>query len=84
MSKPRIAYIGVGLMGLPMTTRLVSLGYASWGEGQLESELMRNSWLTVDAEKAIIFDTPVNQRYERALDLLGLKAWMIAPQAGHA
>ncbi len=63
---------------------LVSLGYASWGEGQLESELMRNSWLTVDAEKAIIFDTPVNQRYERALDLLGLKAWMIAPQAGHA
>ena len=63
---------------------LVSLGYASWGEGQLESELMRNSWLTVDAEKSIIFDTPVNQRYERALDLLGLKAWMIAPQAGHA
>jgi putative transcriptional regulator len=63
---------------------LVSLGYASWGEGQLESELMRNSWLTVDAEKSIIFDTPVNQRYERALDLLGLKAWMIVPQAGHA
>ncbi len=63
---------------------LVSLGYSSWGEGQLESELMRNSWLTVDAEKSIIFDTPINQRYERALDLLGLKAWMIAPQAGHA
>jgi putative transcriptional regulator len=63
---------------------LVSLGYSSWGEGQLESELMRNSWLTVDAEKSIIFDTPVNQRYERALGLLGLKAWMIAPQAGHA
>ncbi len=63
---------------------LVSLGYASWGEGQLESELMRNSWLTVDAEKSVIFDTPVSQRYERALDLLGLKAWMIAPQAGHA
>lgn len=63
---------------------LVSLGYSSWGEGQLESELMRNSWLTVDAEKSIIFDTPVNQRYERALDLLGLKAWMISPQAGHA
>ncbi len=63
---------------------LVSLGYASWGEGQLESELMRNSWLTVDAEKSIIFDTPIGQRYERALDLLGLKAWTIAPQAGHA
>lgn len=63
---------------------LVSLGYSSWGQGQLESELMRNSWLTVDAEKRIIFDTPVNQRYERALELLGLKAWMIAPQAGHA
>lgn len=63
---------------------LVSLGYSAWGEGQLETELGENSWLTVDADQAIIFDTPVDQRYDKALALLGLQAWMISTQAGHA
>jgi putative transcriptional regulator len=63
---------------------LVSLGYSSWGEGQLESELGSNSWLTVSADPAIIFDTPVAQRYAKALALLGLEAWMISTQVGHA
>lgn len=63
---------------------LVSLGYSAWGEGQLESELAENSWLTVGADISVIFDTPVDQRYARALKLLGLEAWMIAPDAGHA
>ena len=63
---------------------LVSLGYSAWGEGQLESELAENSWLTVDADISVIFDTPVEQRYARALSLLGLEAWMLSPDAGHA
>ncbi len=63
---------------------LVTLGYSAWGEGQLESEIAENSWLTVDADAAVIFDTPVPERYERALKLLGLEAWMIAPGVGHA
>jgi putative transcriptional regulator len=63
---------------------LVSLGYSAWGEGQLETELGENSWLTVDADQSVIFDTPVEQRYDRALALLGLQAWMISSQAGHA
>ncbi len=63
---------------------LVSLGYSSWGEGQLESELGENSWLTVDADPEVIFCTPVEQRYDRALALLGLQAWMISSQVGHA
>ena len=63
---------------------LVSLGYSAWGEGQLESELGDNSWLTVDADLAVIFDTPVDQRYDKALELLGLQVWMLSPQAGHA
>ncbi len=63
---------------------LVSLGYSAWGEGQLESELGDNSWLTVDADLAVIFDTPVEQRYDKALELLGLQMWMLSPQAGHA
>ncbi|PHM19897.1 MAG: hypothetical protein CK604_09750 [Curvibacter sp. PD_MW3] len=63
---------------------LVSLGYSAWGEGQLESEIGENSWLTVDADLAVIFETPVAQRYDKALSLLGLQAWMLSPEAGHA
>ena len=63
---------------------LVTLGYAAWGEGQLESEIGENSWLTVEADPSIIFDTPLEQRYERALSLLGLQPWMLSPDAGHA
>ena len=63
---------------------LVTLGYSSWGEGQLESELAENSWLTVGADLSVIFDTPVAERYDRALALLGLKAFMLSPDAGHA
>jgi len=62
----------------------ISLGYASWGEGQLESEIAENSWLTVGADQAVIFDTPVEQRYDKALSLLGLQAWMLSSEAGHA
>lgn len=63
---------------------LITLGYAAWGEGQLETELGENSWLTVDADPAVIFETPVDQRYDKALALLGLQAWMISNQVGHA
>ena len=63
---------------------LVTLGYASWGQGQLESELAENSWLTVAADHQVIFDTPVAQRYDRALLLLGIEPWMLSSDAGHA
>lgn len=63
---------------------LISLGYSSWGEGQLESELAENTWLTVEADAAVIFDTPVEQRYSKALALLGLQEWMISPDVGRA
>lgn len=62
----------------------VTLGYASWAQGQLESEIGENSWLTVAADPAVIFDAPVNERYERAMALLGLQPWMLSPDAGHA
>lgn len=62
----------------------VSLGYSAWGEGQLESELLDNSWLTVAADPGVIFDTPVDERYDKALMLLGLQSWMLSPVAGHA
>lgn len=62
----------------------VTLGYASWGQGQLESEITENSWLTVEADPSLIFDAPVDERYDRAMALLGLQSWMLSPDAGHA
>jgi putative transcriptional regulator len=63
---------------------LVTLGYAGWSAGQLEEEIGRNGWLTVDARPAVIFDTPPERRYERALSLLGIDPRMLSQEAGHA
>ena len=62
----------------------ITLGYSGWGAGQLEEELARNGWLTVDAEPDIIFDTPVEERYDKALSLLGVDRIFLMGEAGHA
>ena len=63
---------------------LITLGCSGWSPGQLEDELARNGWLTVDADPAIIFDTPVDERYARALGLLGVDPRMLSADVGHA
>jgi len=62
---------------------LVTLGYSGWQAGQLEDEIGRNGWLTVDADPKIIFDTPVEKRYDRAVSLLGIDPRMLSQEAGH-
>jgi putative transcriptional regulator len=63
---------------------LITLGYSGWAAGQLEDEISRNGWINVEAEPGIIFDTPVHQRYDKALSLLGIDAGMLSSDAGHA
>ena len=63
---------------------LVTLGYSGWGAGQLEDEMGRNNWINVNAQTDIIFDTPVEQRYDKALSLLGIDVRMLSSDAGHA
>lgn len=63
---------------------LVALGYAGWGEGQLEAEIAANSWLTVPASKHIIFNTPFEQRWTAAAQALGIDVNLISNVAGHA
>ena len=62
----------------------VTLGYSGWTAGQLEEEIGRNGWLTVEADHALIFDAPVEDRYDRALALLGVSRSMLSQEAGHA
>jgi putative transcriptional regulator len=63
---------------------LVTLGYSGWQAGQLEDEIGRNGWLTVGADPKIIFDTPIDERYQRAVSLLGFDPRMLSQEAGHA
>jgi putative transcriptional regulator len=63
---------------------LVTLGYSGWAAGQLEDEMSNNGWINVAAQPGIIFDTPVDQRYDKALSLLGIDAGMLSSAAGHA
>lgn len=63
---------------------LIALGYAGWSPGQLEQELGHNSWLTVPADRSIIFDTPHGDRFGAALNLLGISPAMLSIEAGHA
>ncbi len=61
---------------------LVALGYAGWGRGQLEAELSSNTWLTVPANPAIIFETPFEHRWTAALGLPGVDIRHITHYAG--
>ncbi len=63
---------------------LVSIGYAGWSPGQLEDEIGRNGWLTVGADAHVLFDLPIEERYNAAIKLLGIDPMMLASEAGHA
>ena len=63
---------------------LVSIGYAGWSPGQLEEELARNGWLTVGADVRVLFELPIEERYNAAIKLLGIDPLMLASEAGHA
>lgn len=63
---------------------LVALGYAGWEPGQLETELTENSWLTVEADPKVIFDTPIAERWKVAVQMLGINAAQLSAESGHA
>ena len=63
---------------------LITLGYAGWGEGQLEEELAQNAWLTAPANDVILFDTPLEERFASAFAMLGIDPALMSGAAGHA
>lgn len=63
---------------------LVALGYAGWEPGQLEDEMLANSWLTVPATPDIVFDLPFAERWQAAAKTLGIDISQLALDAGHA
>ncbi|MNR28370.1 hypothetical protein D3C85_1456920 [compost metagenome] len=63
---------------------MLLLGYAGWGEGQLEEELGENVWLTADADPDLIFDADYATKWSRALAGLGVDAARLSAQSGRA
>jgi putative transcriptional regulator len=63
---------------------IVSLGYAGWGEGQLDEELTRHGWFATQGNEALLFDTPVETRWTRGFADAGIDVRLLAPTTGHA
>ncbi len=63
---------------------MVTLGYAGWGPGQLEEEIKANSWLLTPADDNILFDTPIEQRWKKATEKLGINMAHLSNEIGHA
>lgn len=63
---------------------IMTLGYAGWSAGQLEQELADNTWLTLDADPELMFNTPVEQCWHKALEKLGVSVEQLSLMSGHA
>ena len=62
----------------------VALGYAGWGRGQLEQEMLNNSWLNTPFGEPILFDTPIDLRWRMAASQIGIDIHQLTTGAGHA
>lgn len=63
---------------------LLALGYAGWGPGQLESEILQNGWLTCDASADLVFSGESGSKWERALGTIGVDPRTLSATAGRA
>lgn len=63
---------------------LLALGCASWVSGQIEQEILDNTWLNCPTDNKILFDTPFEKRWHDAIDTLGIDINSISHIAGHA
>jgi putative transcriptional regulator len=63
---------------------LVALGYAGWGEGQLDEEMTRHGWFNVPGDMGLLYDTPSEVRWQRGFVSAGIDPALLANDAGHA
>ena len=75
--------MSLGTAGAP-AKYMVTLGYAGWGPGQLEEEIKANSWLLTPADGDILFNTPIEQRWKKATEKLGIDMAHLSNEVGHA
>lgn len=63
---------------------ILTMGYAGWGPGQLEGEIQQNAWLHVPCDESLLFDTPLEDKWEKAISKIGVDLSLLAGEHGHA
>jgi putative transcriptional regulator len=63
---------------------IVALGYAGWGEGQLDEEMTRHGWFAAQGTSDILFDTPTDERWAAAFKAEGIDPRLLASETGAA
>jgi putative transcriptional regulator len=63
---------------------LIALGFSGWGKGQLESEIRKNSWLTIEADEELVFRTELDLKLPRAMAKIGVDISMLSSESGSA
>ncbi|MBM86663.1 MAG: hypothetical protein CMM47_11660 [Rhodospirillaceae bacterium] len=64
--------------------RILALGYAGWGPGQLDGEMQENAWLSVDSDRTLVFDDDIDGKWARGLVKIGIDASLLSTEAGRA
>ncbi len=64
--------------------KILTLGYTGWGPGQLDSEIMENGWLHVEADDALVFGDKLTDKWEMAIKKIGIDPQMLSDESGHA
>ena len=62
----------------------VSLGYAGWGAGQLDGEMLRHGWFNVAGDETLLYDTPARERWTLGFASAGIDPRMLASETGRA
>ena len=61
---------------------LLALGYSHWDLGQLEMEIAGNSWFVIDADEDFLFNCPINQKWNKAMEMMGINPAMLSLKQG--
>lgn len=64
--------------------RVLALGYAGWGAGQLDAEIQANGWLLVPADADLVFGDENDSKWQRAIAKIGIDLTLLSSEAGHA
>ena len=76
--------LSAAMLGNGPKDKLLILGYAGWGAGQLEREIQENSWLIADPSADLIFSSALDDKWDHAVGTLGFDPAMLSTAAGHA
>lgn len=70
--------------GIGPSDRILALGYAGWGPGQLDGEIQENAWLSVAADRTLVFDDDIDGKWDRAMAKIGVDTALLSTEAGRA